>query len=62
MSDRRITIRNIDPDLWDRLREVAIDNDLTLGEAVNDAIETWYDSLPYIDETKQTETQEFCPT
>ena len=50
MSDRRITIRNIDPDLWDLLREVAFENGLTLGEAMND--ETWYDSLPEMEENQ----------
>ena len=46
----RWTIRKVDPDVIEMVREVADMNDLTLGECVNDAVRDWYDSLPEEDE------------
>ncbi len=51
MNENRVTIRNIDPDLWDALRDVAFENGMSLGEAVSDAIAVWYHSLEEVDET-----------
>lgn len=40
MSDR-LTVRGIDPALWRRARLAALHLDLTMGEAVNEALRVW---------------------
>lgn len=40
-ADTRTTIRGLDPELYQRLRVHAVRNQMTIGDAVNDAIR-WY--------------------
>lgn len=55
MSNYRVTIRNVDPDTADLLRRVAFDNQMTLGEAFEEAVLTWWDSLEEVDGDADTE-------
>lgn len=40
MSDR-LTVRGVDPVVWRRARLAALRHDLTMGEAVNEALRAW---------------------
>ncbi len=40
MSDR-LTVRGVDPVVWRRARLAALRLDLTMGEAVNEALRIW---------------------
>jgi len=44
MSDR-LTIRGVDSALWRRARLVALHLDLTMGQAVNEALGAWLTSI-----------------
>lgn len=46
MDSYRITIRNVNPETADMLREVAVESGYTLGEAFDQAVEHWYACLP----------------
>ncbi len=46
MDSYRITIRNVDPEAADMLREVAVESGETLGELFDQAVQYWYERLP----------------
>lgn len=46
----RWTIRGIDEDVIELVREIAEDNQMTFGECVSEAIETWYEGLADADD------------
>ena len=46
MSDNRTTIRNLDRAAMDELRSLALHAEMTVGEAVSEAIRFWLSSLP----------------
>lgn len=49
---KRYTIRNLPVECIERLREVRETSKVPIGVLVNDAVETWWESLP----VSQTET------
>jgi hypothetical protein len=45
MTPYRITIRNVDPNMADLFREIAQVNDMTLGDAFDEAVTAWEGNL-----------------
>ena len=48
METERVTIRNVEREAITELRETARFNQLTLGEAVSEAINAWLGGLPEV--------------
>lgn len=46
MKSQRWTVRNIDYDTIQRLKEVSQYWDVTMGYLVNEAVSSWYNQLP----------------
>ncbi len=50
MTPNRFTIRNIDPEIFHEARVIAVQNRLTLGEFLSDALHYYIENLPTWDE------------
>lgn len=49
-AQARWTVRDLDPEALEMLHRVRGTCGLTLGVLLSDAVRTWYDGLPEIDE------------
>ena len=56
MTPNRVTIRNIDSELFHEARVIAVQNRQTLGEFLSDCIFYYIDNLPTWDDD-ETETE-----
>ena len=51
----RWTIRGVDIDTVEMIREVAFTSDMTLGACLDEAVRFWYESLPDSPDDAETE-------
>lgn len=58
MNTERVTIRGVESEAINGLREAAKYNSITLGYAVSEAIELWLDSLDDDDEEAPSNTHD----
>jgi len=54
----RWTVRNVDPEVVDLLKEVSETSGGCYGELLTEAIETWYDGLPFEDDEDTEESDD----